>query len=178
MRAHEVLTGRLRHRRRIDKLESKLAFMSRDHEELYLQIMRVKEEALFNLRRLKDDCHGERRRREALEERCKALWEELRARVLCVLDHQDWKAKVWDLEDKVDRLATHSEHWHVTALHKVIEDLRARVVAERQSGKTWQVEKRNDGQKIAADEVLPDPADDTGGDIEDSVSTGCQTECA
>ena len=144
--------------------------MSRDYGKLQLQIMHVMEEASFNLWRLKDDCHGERRRREALEERYKVYLEELRERVPCLLDHRDWKAKVCDLEHKVVELATHLEHSHMTALRKAIEDLRVWVVAEGRCGKTWQVEKSDNGQKTAADEVLPDPADDTGGDIGDLAS--------
>ena len=89
---------------------------------------------------------------------------------MCLTDHKDWKAKVCDLEHKVDGLATHPEHWHVTALRKAIEDLRAWVVAERRSDKTWQMEKCDDRHKVVTDEVIPGPADDTGGDIEDLAS--------
>lgn len=78
---------------------------------------------------------------------------------MCLTDHKDWKAKVCDLEHKVDGLATHPEHWHVTALRKAIEDLRAWVVAERRSDKTWQMEKCDDRHKVAADEVIPEIED-------------------
>ena len=55
----------------------------------------------------------------------------------CVLDHQDWKKRVCNLELKIDRLKAHLEHWHMTELRAAIENLRVQMVEDRRGGMHW-----------------------------------------
>ena len=48
-----------------------------------------------------------------------------------MLDHQDWKKRVCDLEHKTGKLWAHPEHWHVTEFCAAIENLRVWMVEDR-----------------------------------------------
>ena len=64
---------------------------------------------------------------------------ELEGRVTrpCVLDRQDRKKKICDMDLKIDRLKAHPEHWHVTELRAAIENLRKWMIEARRGGMSW-----------------------------------------
>ena len=135
LRASGIPTGRSRRRGRIDELESKVAFMESERE---TQMSSLRADVRF-LRRevgMLEGMHLIRyHERRELEQRFSELEE--RSHQSCMFGHQDWNKRVLDLEHETNKLKAHPEHWHVTALRRAMEDLRAWVVESRRAGMSW-----------------------------------------
>ena len=127
LQANGIPTGKSRRRRRIDELESKVAFMEKDRKEqvggLWSTIRRLQSEVrvLRGWDSIRSDKHY------ALEDKHEALANEVRKRIPCALDHPDWKGRFCGLEQKIADLTAHPEHWHVTALRRAMGGCRTTV---------------------------------------------------
>ena len=101
LRANGIPTGRSRRRRRIDELESRVAFMESDHEVRMrslrsdVQLLRLDINMLKGLDLVRD------RELRTLKGKLSEL--EVRSCQSCMFGHQNWAKRVCDLEHKTNK---------------------------------------------------------------------------
>ena len=106
LRANGIPTGKSRQRKRIDELESRVAFMESDHE-ARMSSLWSEVRLLWRDVGMLEGLHLVRyHERKGLEQRLSEL--ERLSRQSCVFSHQDWSKRVLDLEHEMNKLKARS----------------------------------------------------------------------